>query len=179
MVLVLVVLLQLRLLRRLLLAPLAALALTPAHPMPSSAPSLLFAMSSSMPSSHILLVFVFHVSDLIVVGPTRRSMPPSSPSSLLVHLRDLPQILRDVTRKRKIITKPMDLGTVARKLAKEGAGGYLEHEEFAADVQLVFDNAMKYNGPVNGSIVVWSSFSCLLRSMFFFKPAPFVVCRIV
>ncbi|CAM9524872.1 unnamed protein product, partial [Hapterophycus canaliculatus] len=47
----------------------------------------------------------------------------------------------------EIITNPMDLGTVARKLAKEGAGGYLEHEEFAADVQLVFDNAMKYNGP--------------------------------
>lgn len=43
----------------------------------------------------------------------------------------------------------MDLGTVARKLAKEGAGGYLEHEEFAADVQLVFDNAMKYNGAVS------------------------------
>ncbi|CAN0111829.1 unnamed protein product, partial [Ectocarpus fasciculatus] len=47
----------------------------------------------------------------------------------------------------EIITKPMDLGTVARKLAKEGAGGYQEHEEFSADVQLVFDNAMKYNGP--------------------------------
>lgn len=44
----------------------------------------------------------------------------------------------------------MDLGTINRKLAKEGSGGYLEHEEFAADVQLVFDNAMTYNGPVSG-----------------------------
>lgn len=49
----------------------------------------------------------------------------------------------------QIITHPMDLGTIARKLAKEGSGGYVEHEEFAADVQLVFDNAMKYNGPVS------------------------------
>lgn len=50
----------------------------------------------------------------------------------------------------QIITHPMDLGTINRKLAKEGSGGYLEHEEFAADVQLVFDNAMTYNGPVSG-----------------------------
>lgn len=48
----------------------------------------------------------------------------------------------------------MDLGTITRKLAKEGSGGYLDHEEFAADVQLVFDNAMTYNGPVR---VTWRS----------------------
>lgn len=43
----------------------------------------------------------------------------------------------------------MDLGTIAKRLAKEGSGGYTDHKEFAADVQLVFDNAMKYNGPVS------------------------------
>lgn len=43
----------------------------------------------------------------------------------------------------------MDLGTIAKKLAKDGSGGYTDHNEFAADVQLVFDNAMKYNGSVS------------------------------
>lgn len=47
----------------------------------------------------------------------------------------------------------MDLGTIARKLAKEGSGGYTDHKEFAADVQLVFDNAMKYNGPVSCTVL--------------------------
>lgn len=55
----------------------------------------------------------------------------------------------------------MDLGTINRKLAKEGSGGYLEHEEFAADVQLVFDNAMTYNGPVSGRT---------MRRYLFFSP---------
>lgn len=59
----------------------------------------------------------------------------------------------------------MDLGTIARKLAKEGAGGYLEHEEFAADVQLVFDNAMRYNGPV-----------CVLSSHLFRTPLFDLIC---
>lgn len=53
----------------------------------------------------------------------------------------------------QIITNPMDLGTIARKLAKEGSGGYLDHRDFAADVQLVFDNAMKYNGQVTAFLL--------------------------
>uniref|UniRef100_A0A0D9UYA1 Bromo domain-containing protein n=1 Tax=Leersia perrieri TaxID=77586 RepID=A0A0D9UYA1_9ORYZ len=41
-----------------------------------------------------------------------------------------------------IITKPMDLGTVKSKLA---AGHYKSPREFAADVRLTFQNAMRYN----------------------------------
>ena len=41
-----------------------------------------------------------------------------------------------------IIKKPMDLGTVQKKLE---AGSYHAFGEFKADVRLTFDNAMKYN----------------------------------
>lgn len=47
----------------------------------------------------------------------------------------------------KIITKPMDLGTVKSKL--EG-NVYFSVEEFAADVRLTFANCMRYNPPYNG-----------------------------
>jgi len=40
----------------------------------------------------------------------------------------------------------MDLGTIKRKLDAEE--GYRNLTSFAADVRLVFDNAVKYNGPV-------------------------------
>ncbi|XP_073303147.1 transcription factor GTE12 [Primulina huaijiensis] len=45
-----------------------------------------------------------------------------------------------------IITKPMDLGTIKRKL--EGESNY-GAEDFAADVRLTFSNAMSYNPPGN------------------------------
>ncbi|KAK6123943.1 hypothetical protein DH2020_042288 [Rehmannia glutinosa] len=43
-----------------------------------------------------------------------------------------------------IITEPMDLGTIKRKLA---GNMYFGAEEFAADVKLTFSNAMTYNVP--------------------------------
>ncbi|XP_073151845.1 transcription factor GTE12-like [Henckelia pumila] len=45
-----------------------------------------------------------------------------------------------------IITKPMDLGTIKRKLDGESNYGA---EDFAADVRLTFSNAMLYNPPGN------------------------------
>ncbi|KAI9913911.1 hypothetical protein PsorP6_006327 [Peronosclerospora sorghi] len=41
-----------------------------------------------------------------------------------------------------IVERPMDLGTIRRKLA---AGEYLELQDFIADVRLVFENAMLFN----------------------------------
>ncbi|KAM1138670.1 hypothetical protein COP2_037596 [Malus domestica] len=46
----------------------------------------------------------------------------------------------------RIISYPMDLGTVKSKLQKDL---YLSAEEFAADVRLTFSNAMLYNPPGN------------------------------
>jgi hypothetical protein len=43
-----------------------------------------------------------------------------------------------------VIKQPMDLGTVTEKL---NTGKYLQLDEFAADVRLVWDNAMKFNPP--------------------------------
>jgi E1A/CREB-binding protein len=48
----------------------------------------------------------------------------------------------------QVIKKPMDLGTVNRRLDN---GQYHSIDEFAADVQLTFDNAMQYNE--EGSVV--------------------------
>jgi hypothetical protein len=48
----------------------------------------------------------------------------------------------------EIIKKPMDLGTIQETL---DAGSYHSFEDFASDVRLTFQNAMKYNG--EGSIV--------------------------
>ncbi|XP_057537457.1 transcription factor GTE9-like isoform X2 [Amaranthus tricolor] len=45
-----------------------------------------------------------------------------------------------------IIKKPMDLGTINKKLRQKSFGGV---EEFEADVRLTFSNAMKYNPPGN------------------------------
>jgi hypothetical protein len=47
-----------------------------------------------------------------------------------------------------VIKKPMDLGTIQKRLEN---GGYHSIEEFEADVVLTFDNAMTYNE--NGSVV--------------------------
>ena len=44
------------------------------------------------------------------------------------------------------ITEPMDLGTVKRKL---NHNVYENIEEFSRDLNLVFDNCVKYNGPEN------------------------------
>lgn len=41
-----------------------------------------------------------------------------------------------------VIEHPMDLGTVLKKL---GNSEYPSHEEFAADVRLVFENCREYN----------------------------------
>ncbi|KAK9088176.1 hypothetical protein Scep_027258 [Stephania cephalantha] len=45
-----------------------------------------------------------------------------------------------------IISEPMDLGTIKKKLEN---GLYSSTNEFAADVRLTFSNAMKYNPPTN------------------------------
>lgn len=45
----------------------------------------------------------------------------------------------------------MDLGTIKRKLDAEE--GYRNLMDFAADVRLVFDNAVKYNGPVRARTI--------------------------
>ncbi|KAJ0242619.1 Transcription factor GTE12 [Hirschfeldia incana] len=45
-----------------------------------------------------------------------------------------------------VISKPMDLGTVSSKLLKNV---YSFADEFAADVRLTFDNALRYNPPEN------------------------------
>jgi len=42
-----------------------------------------------------------------------------------------------------VVKKPMDLGTVKKKLDNSV---YREVDEFIGDVRLVFDNAMLYNG---------------------------------
>ncbi|KAH7416518.1 hypothetical protein KP509_14G095200 [Ceratopteris richardii] len=44
------------------------------------------------------------------------------------------------------IKKPMDLGTIKKRLEKRG---YNSLEQFASDVRLTFDNAMTYNPPGN------------------------------
>lgn len=45
----------------------------------------------------------------------------------------------------QVIAKPMDLGTVKRKLT---SGDYTTVEELRFDVHLVFDNAVKFNKKV-------------------------------
>lgn len=49
----------------------------------------------------------------------------------------------------------MDLGTINKRLERGGSGGYINHIDFSNDVQLVFDNAMKYNGPVRAVFVLY------------------------
>jgi hypothetical protein len=44
----------------------------------------------------------------------------------------------------QIIKKPMDLGTVKKKLENRE---YATPDEFAADVRLIFSNCYLYNGP--------------------------------
>ena len=46
-----------------------------------------------------------------------------------------------------IITTPMDLGTIEKKL---NAGKYPDAKAFADDVRLVWKNAMTYNRPNSG-----------------------------
>ena len=41
-----------------------------------------------------------------------------------------------------VIKKPMDLGTIRNKLHR---GCYLSYDHFISDVNLIFDNAIKYN----------------------------------
>ena len=43
---------------------------------------------------------------------------------------------------RKVVKRPMDLGTVLKKLL---SSGYLNLLDFHADVSLTFENAMRYN----------------------------------
>jgi hypothetical protein len=46
----------------------------------------------------------------------------------------------------QIVKHPMDLGTITDKLE---ANSYSSHEEFAADMNLVFNNAMAYNPAIH------------------------------
>eukprot|EP00485_Elphidium_margaritaceum_P008763 CAMPEP_0202702044 /NCGR_PEP_ID=MMETSP1385-20130828/15080_1 /ASSEMBLY_ACC=CAM_ASM_000861 /TAXON_ID=933848 /ORGANISM="Elphidium margaritaceum" /LENGTH=555 /DNA_ID=CAMNT_0049359605 /DNA_START=35 /DNA_END=1702 /DNA_ORIENTATION=- len=50
-----------------------------------------------------------------------------------------------------IITKPMDLGTIAGKL---GNRRYSSADAFASDIRLVFNNAKKYNTPGSGIYMI-------------------------
>lgn len=59
-----------------------------------------------------------------------------------------PSAEKPFCRYLKIISHPMDLGTINKRLERGGSGGYMNHIDFSNDVQLVFDNAMKYNGVV-------------------------------
>ncbi|KAF5191962.1 Transcription factor gte12, partial [Thalictrum thalictroides] len=61
----------------------------------------------------------------------------------------------------KIISEPMDLGTIKSKLEKKL---YTKTEEFAADVRLTFNNAMLYNPPANYFHVVAKELSNLFES---------------
>jgi len=56
----------------------------------------------------------------------------------------------------QFITRPMDLGTVSGKLSN---GKYANAEKFAADVRLVFKNAMTYNEDGSGIYVVAENLS--------------------
>ena len=47
---------------------------------------------------------------------------------------------------RKVVPRPMDLGTVRKKLEN---GQYRDIEEFTNEVRLTFDNAIRYNGPAS------------------------------
>lgn len=51
-----------------------------------------------------------------------------------------------------IIQKPMDLGTIQEKLIQ---GAYASVDQFASDVQLTFDNAMRYN-PSGSEVHEWA-----------------------
>jgi hypothetical protein len=51
----------------------------------------------------------------------------------------------------EVITQPMDLGTIEKKLKSRGGpkrigNPYADLQEFVDDVNLVFDNCFKYNG---------------------------------
>ncbi|KAL2970558.1 hypothetical protein AAZX31_15G147100 [Glycine max] len=49
----------------------------------------------------------------------------------------------------QIIEKPMDFGTIKRKMNAKDGSGYKNVREIYSDVRLVFENAMKYNGEKN------------------------------
>ncbi|KAL6659434.1 hypothetical protein ACP70R_003474 [Stipagrostis hirtigluma subsp. patula] len=96
-------------------------------------------------------------------GPGPRSRHPSPPPALRAAMRKRCGQILTRLRKQKIsvwfntpvdaeklglhdyhavIRNPMDLGTVKENLA---AGRYPSHEDFAADVRLTFNNALRYN----------------------------------
>lgn len=55
----------------------------------------------------------------------------------------------------QLIRDFMDFGTIEKKLGKDGSLGYVKHEGFAADVGLVFDNAvMYYSSKVNAQEIM-------------------------
>ncbi|TVU43166.1 hypothetical protein EJB05_09612, partial [Eragrostis curvula] len=97
-------------------------------------------------------------------GPRQRHASPTPPALRAAMLKRCGQILTRL-RKQKIsgwfnrpvdvvglklhdyyaiIRSPMDLGTVKENLT---GGRYPSHEEFAADVRLTFNNALRYNPP--------------------------------
>ncbi|KAH0785513.1 Bromodomain containing protein [Histomonas meleagridis] len=51
----------------------------------------------------------------------------------------------------EIITHPMDLGTMKKKLTR---GEYTTVKEFVADIQLICDNAKKYNGETSMFVLI-------------------------
>ena len=51
----------------------------------------------------------------------------------------------------EIITHPMDFGTMKKKLARND---YLSVKEFIADIQLICDNAKKYNGETSMFVLI-------------------------
>ena len=50
---------------------------------------------------------------------------------------------KEVADYYEIITNPMDLGTIRRKIT---AGFYSNSEEFLSDVKLIYENSLEYNG---------------------------------
>ncbi|RKO92683.1 Bromodomain-containing protein [Blyttiomyces helicus] len=52
-------------------------------------------------------------------------------------------VSQDILGYHAVISKPMDLGTIRRKLT---ALEYATHEDFESDVRLIFSNCLKFNG---------------------------------
>ena len=62
----------------------------------------------------------------------------------------------------RIITNPMDLSTMTRRVKQ---GKYSNLEDFERDLKLIFDNCARFNGPV-------STYSKVMMSIFRDDGAP-------
>lgn len=75
----------------------------------------------------------------------------------------------------QIITHPMDLGTVDRKLAQNQ---YEKVDDFAADVRLIWDNCVTFNGPDNPITAMAKNLSVVFEKQNAKMPSLEQVCSI-